>query len=200
MTINNLLQSATSGPWQTAGLGVQYRIERDGYESRLYFQSTASDSDWLFNLAFPPRPYRDQPIPWRAHWGFATLYKSARDEIIPQVLHAERVTVAGFSQGAALTVLAHEDIVFHRGPTGIQSYAFAPPRVLWLPSPAIRERFEGLTVIRRRGDVVTMVPPWTWGYRHVGRFIKIGAAALPWPTHHRPEEYEAALAAEGMAT
>jgi hypothetical protein len=196
MGLLDLYASAKLGPWQTAGLGVQYRIEWNGNDARLFFQYTASVADWIFNFFFWPltaTPYRDQPIAWRAHGGLATLWQSARDEIIPKVIHAERVTVAGISQGGALAVLAHEDLVFRRGAAGIDSYAFAAPRVLWLPPSVVRERFAGLTLIHRRGDIVTMLPPWAFGYQHVGTKQKIGNLALPWWTHHRFEEYEEAL-------
>lgn len=197
MNLLPLYRMAKQGPWKTSGYGVQYRVEVTDSAAYLIFQYTASDSDWLFNFAWPPMPYRDQPIKWRCHWGFATLWKSARDTIMQEIFEAtvfnpqRQIVIIGISQGAALATLAHEDMYFH-GYDPV-TYAFASPRVLWLPKKEIRARFDGLNVINRRGDIVTMLPPWLFGFRHVGHVKRIGRPAIPWWTYHTFEAYEKAL-------
>lgn len=203
MSLRCLYAQAKVDLWRTAGLGVQYRIEYDALEIKLFLQFTTSRSDWLLNFACLPiviKPYHDQPVPWYAHWGFAEMWQSVRDTTVPEVLGLldtrRALYIAGISQGGALAVMAHEDFVFSLGPDAmskVQTFAFAAPRVLWLPRRAIRERFGQLTVIRRRGDIVTMLPPWLWGFRHVGKTVKIGKFALPWWRRHMFEDYEKAL-------
>jgi hypothetical protein len=39
---------------------------------------------------------------------------------------------------------------------------------------AVKQRFEGFTVIRNGKDIVTHVPPALFGYRHAGNVLKIG--------------------------
>jgi hypothetical protein len=83
--------------------------------------------------------------------------------------------------------LAHEDLVF-RG-LRPRTFAFGGPRVLWLPRSAIRDRFQDLTRYSVQGDIVTLVPPWAWGYSHVGSLDKLGPWRLPCVKSHLQDTY-----------
>lgn len=193
----DLFNRTCVGQWNTVGDDLQYRFEEgsDGV-LELHFQGSVSGRDWKNNFAFAARPYKKMPVPWRAHRGFVRLYKSGRDAIMADFAlrpAPKALRIVGYSQGAALAILAHEDFMFTFPGLEVSTVAFAPPRVLWLPRKTIRSRFTGLTSIRRRGDIVTLIPPWSWGYRHSGVQVKIGKPALPWWTHHLQDEYSEAL-------
>jgi len=215
-----IYEMAMKGPWETVGDGLQYRIEEIDETLYLLFQYTVSDKDWAYNMDTLPvaykglmerslwlfkvigafmkvpgvaKPYSSMPQVWRAHRGFATLYKSGRDEIIKKVMekNPKKIIISGISQGAALAVLAHEDIWFSLSTLrdNLFTYAFAGPRVFWFPPKALRERLTNVTHVARRGDIVTMLPFWMWGFRHSYKKIKIGKFDLPWWTHHEFKEY-----------
>lgn len=198
MTILELFNLTQKGPWQTSGIDVQYRIEQ--YNNRLYiiFQQTSSKSDWKYNFTFPPIVYKKSPYPWRAHKGFTLLWHSVRDEILDKlaklVTPATEIYLVGFSLGAALAILAHEDIQYHHPACYIKTFAFGAPRVAWLLPKIVKERLSGVRIFHRRGDIVQFVPPALLGYRHVGWRNRIGPIHFPWHTMHEPKEYRAYLA------
>jgi len=185
--LKELFDQAVCGPWHSCGLDVQYRIDGD----TLILQGTVSAQDWRDNLDFPARPYRKMPQRWYAHRGLARKWKSARDFLIGTYGPAIR-RVVGYSQGAALAILAHEDLGYTFGEEP-ETFAFAPPRVVWL-SFGVSSRWTRCLSVIRRGDIVPMAPPALLGFRHVGTIKRIGGAALPWYTRHYMDEYRAALA------
>jgi triacylglycerol lipase len=208
--MKELFEKTDSGPWVTSGRDVQYRIERSGNNLFLCFQRTVSKGDWGYNFKFlpdifgvifgslanlfPKHPYKRMPVLWFAHRGFVLLWQSVRDEVIAAVSKhfdtgATSIVVLGYSQGAALATLAHEDIRISIPHLPLLTYAFASPRVLWLPAKKIRERFSNLSHYSVRGDIVTMVPFVWMGFRHVGTGVKIGPPAFPSARHHYPDQY-----------
>jgi hypothetical protein len=199
--LKEIYQNALKGPWQTVGLDLQYRIE--GHT--IYFLCSSSKQDWENNFKFSPIlanrkaviPYKDQPIKWRAHKGFVSIWKSGRDIIIPQMMSANIDTIAGVSLGGALSILAHEDYYFHTG-IHANTYCFGVPRVIWFSSK-VSDRWENVLLVENKGDIVTNVPPWWMGYRKVGDRFKIGKwfgrsrTEMYWYTHHTIEQYLEAL-------
>ena len=190
MTPMQLFEGCLSGQWKTAGRETKYHIERQGDTTYLFFSGSSSDINWRDNFTFPAVPYKKQPVPWMAHSGFVRAWKAARDQILSDI-KTDKVYIAGYSYGAAIAVLAHEDLVF-RGLCP-RSFAFGGPRVLWLPRSAIRDRFQDLTRYSVQVDIVTLVPPWAWGYRHVGSLDKLGPWRLPCVEAHKQETYKAWL-------
>ena len=204
-----IYKKAMDGPWKTVGDGLQYKIEMKDTVLHLYFQYTASDKDWAYNFDFIPtfwkgipllsrllttgsiKPYKNMPHVWRAHRGFVSLYKSGRDEVFEDIKNYSftSIIISGISQGAALSVLAHEDLTFNHPTLDIKTFAFAGPRVFWFPPKELKERLKNVTHITRRGDIVTLVPPYIFGFSHCYKKIKIGDFKFPWWTHHRFEEY-----------
>ena len=187
--MKELFKKATHGPWITSGLDVQYRIEMEGVHASLFFQQTVSKSDWMLNFATVP--YKDMAKKWSAHTGFVKLYKSVADEIADRlaVLKPESLLVSGFSQGAALATLAHEDMGFRFPDLDVETVVFGSPRVLWFPTPGIAKRWLSLTRYYTMGDPVTGLPPWAMGYAHVGQGIAIGPFCWPPMTGHDPAKY-----------
>jgi hypothetical protein len=49
-----------------------------------------------------------------------------------------------------------------------------------------------------QGDIVTLVPPRAWGYRHVGSLDKLGPWRLPCVEAHKPDWYKLYLAMRSL--
>ena len=186
MTQSELYSKAMRCRDRTAGNETQYSIFEDEDTVYLSIQGSVQKQDWLFNFMFwaSPliwKPYKKMKSLWFAHAGFSKAWKLARDQIGIEVTTAiaghKKLVCLGYSHGAALALLAHEYFTF----AGIQTetHVFGCPRVLWLPSKTIRERFDNCHLYQNRGDIVTMVPFWLMGYRHVGHITKVGKCRFP---------------------
>jgi triacylglycerol lipase len=164
---------------------VQGALDRIGFPECRFFQSAATDSQAL--LAHDPgagltiiafrgtesHKWRDLKAdlqawldPWpgggRVHHGFAEALMDIWKSLGP-VLGGDlgRVLYTGHSLGAALATLA----LSLRAPEAL--YTFGCPRVgnrafLTTLPPVPSYRFVDCT------DVVCGLPPWFWGYRHLG--------------------------------
>lgn len=191
--MRDLFDRVTHGPWTTSGDNVQYRIERDGTGKMwMFFQCSKGWSDWIANFQFGKILYKDMAIPMRVHRGFARLWHSVRDEIMDKLAKevasgASHLSIVGYSQGAALATLAHEDVGFQLPGLTCVTIGFGTPRVIWMPSKEIKQRFTGYTRANCRGDIVSMVPPPPYG--HVGIEKLYGTPSLPTTKRHEPSEY-----------
>ena len=181
--LKELFENCLSGPWITGNNDTQYKIDN----GILYFQCSISASDWLSNFDFPIEPYKDGPIEWYGHKGFIDTWKANRDKLLHEIVTNNVTTIVGYSRGAAIALLAHEDCIYNN--IKVKTYAFGCPRVVWMPNKELSTRWDDFTRIKVRGDIVTNLPPWLFGYKHVGKEIKIGPGAFPWPSHHEPKEY-----------
>jgi len=193
----DLFKRTLRGPWKTAGIETQYKIMETKDILYLCFQGSVEKEDWRFNFTFPVRVYKFGGVKWLAHGGIVKLWKAARKQIIADVLMKlgeRKLVIVGYSHGAMLTVLAHEQFKRYMG-LNVESYAFAPARVMWMPSRMVRGWFDGLTTVMCRGDIVTHLPPWTWGYSHVGRLVRLGKRRIIGVKPHLPESIEKALGA-----
>ena len=190
MTLLEYYIECNKGRWETHGDDVQYRIMRIGDITEVYFQCTVSKRDWLDNFDVLIVPYRGAR--WLAHRGFVRKYKSIADELMVRLADAQQVYFIGFSQGAALSVLAHEDYVYRYGkkPT---TYAFGCPRVMSWASIGVRGRFEGCHIYNHRRDIVGRVPFVCLGYKHVRPVAYLGNSGLWSHLFHYPVEYEREL-------
>jgi len=191
MSILNVFDETLHGPWKTAGLDVQYKLDHRGV---LTFQYTTSVSDWLYNFQFWATPYRNMPKRWYAHQGFVALYKSVRDELTPLYKYGLVTRIQGFSQGAALAQLAIEDYFFQTGKS-VQGYCFGCPHPFaYIPSklkPYFSEAFSRTSVYNTRGDIVSMVPPW---YASYGKKVILQVGKVyPNTKSHYPDLYREGL-------
>ena len=188
-----LFNHCLTADWRTAGLDTQYAVIEQSDKVILSFQGSNSDIDWKHNFSFWARPYKDQPVPWWAHAGFVKAWKAAERQIAADVLpilNGRKLYIAGYSHGGALAVLAHE-YFFWKGENPY-TFAFGAPRVLWLPSQKVLQRFNHCFIIRAYGDLVGHVPPALLGYRHTS-LISIGVPGLPSVERHKPEWYRGLL-------
>lgn len=178
------------GPWATKGDDVQYKIDLDKRHATVYFQFTESVKDWLDNFDAKIVPYRGAN--WKAHKGFIRKYKSIADELMATLSQYESVTFVGYSQGAALAILAHEDYFYRFGKYPV-TYAFACPRVVSWQSGNIWSRWAFCNIINHRRDLVGHVPLVIMGYRHPVKVSYFGNAGIPSHKFHFPQVYEAGL-------
>ena len=178
MKISELFERCLSARYRQVGASADFAIEREGETLYLFFQKSVGTADWENNLDFPAKPYaRMEDAVWYAHRGFLRVWKSAEDFLAPAIVDKSirRMLPVGYSHGAALAVLCHEYIRFHRPDAVVRGYGFGCPRVVWGPLPKeVKARWKGFTVVRNIDDVVTHLPPAALGYRHVGKLLEIG--------------------------
>lgn len=174
MTLQERFAECIAVPWKTAGLDVQYRVERDRDNARVFFQWTVSLQDALIDLDFPAKIYKDEPYRWYTHGGFGKAFKSVEDTLKKELEGVKSVYCAGYSLGGALATLFHEWAWFNLD-AGVLTYTFGAPRVLWIPGKKIKERFENLIRVANRDDWAAAMPPASFCYKHVGKPVIIGS-------------------------
>lgn len=138
MEPNELFELIKNTEYIKTGDSVDYAIKEFPEEQRirLIFQESDGNRDWVNNLKFPVKPYKNQENTlWYAK-GWAGAYKSANDEIMTNLISAINanpdydVEICGWSYGGAIALMAVEDL-FYR--TGIKSIVttFGGPKPLF---------------------------------------------------------------------
>jgi len=196
MNRTELFNLCMNCPWKQAGNKTTYKIAVDDSSVYLCFEGSNGDEDWKTNFRFWVKPYKRQAIEWYAHAGFVKAWKLSRDQILDDVRTAlignsKSLVVTGFSHGAAIALLAHEDLTY----VGLspETVTFGSPRVLWLPSHAlIEKRFKKFSSVMTNGDLVTHIPFALFGYRHVNS-QRIGKPSFLSVKQHYPEAYLSSL-------
>lgn len=131
----------------------------------------------------PSLPYKYTLDKWRVHGGFLRVWKDMQDEIeglVEDCLQAypeiNKIVCVGYSHGAALSVLATEDMEYLFGEDyEVSGYGFGTPRVLWGIVPKeVKYRLRNFTSVRNIPDIVTHVPPMLFGFRNAGTLVKVG--------------------------
>lgn len=179
--------------------GGSWAYGREGDGLFLWFQQSHGAVDWLNNLNFGSAPYSEMNPPWECHAGFLRVWKSVKPYVEPLVLDptVKKITVVGYSHGAALAALCHEYIWYRRRDlrARLLGFGFGCPRVLYgCVPPDIAPRWEQFYVIRNADDIVTHLPPRALGFCHVGNLITVGRKGNYSPIDaHRPENYLAEL-------
>lgn len=194
MKLSTLFSDCLSRSYTTVGEGVDYAVEmRDGV-LYLWFEASSGLSDWLKNLNFPARAYRPEEgdEAWLVHRGFREAW-SAIEGIVAEASARRDVSAVvsvGYSHGAALALLCHEYVWYHRPALrrDLLGYGFGCPRVLWgRASDSLMRRWQGFTRISVGGDPVTHLPPALLGYRHVGQSLVLSSGKYRISEAHRPE-------------
>jgi hypothetical protein len=185
MSLKEEFLKCTRGPWVTAGQDVQFRVER--YEENgkriaaVYFAPTESITDLKIDLDFPVKAFGKI----RAHRGFLNAYQSARGAIGKEIAkdgYVNTLRIRGYSLGGAYATLFHFDSVVFQN---VETITFGAPRVFWLSLKSFRKLItKGLFRVAHRRDPVTMLPPWLFGFRHVGHPVLLGERGIPKPTKH----------------
>ena len=168
-------------------------LEAIGNRLYIYFEHSDGAQDWQNNFDFVATPYKNMEGNWQAHGGFVKVWKSIEDYIAPQVSDEKykKITIVGYSHGAALAVLCHEYAYYHRPDIrqNIFGYGFGCPRVIFGRMSEEHEKiWENFTVIRNIDDMVTHLPPSILGFFHVGSMLEIGEEGkYSRVDAHRPE-------------
>ncbi len=197
--LKNLFLACLQADYHEVDHGGSWAFLRDDRELTLFFEHSHGLTDWLNNLHFTAVPYRDMNPEWQCHAGFLRVWKSLRPHLIPLIFDPTmtRLTIVGYSHGAALAVLCHEFVYYHRPDLRqtLLGVGFGCPRVLFgCPPPEVAARWERFLVVRNIDDLVTHLPPRALGFCHVGNLVTIGTpnrySAID---AHRPESYLAEL-------
>ena len=194
-SLYRLFEACLKREYQETQNGGSWAFDR--YDSSLYlwFQHSNGITDWLNNFRAYAVPYREMTPIWRCHKGFLSVFKPLLPYLQPLIEDNEiqRICTVGYSHGAALAVLCHEYIWYHRPDlrSSICGYGFGCPRVLYGCVPeALTQRWSHFYVIRNQDDIVTHLPPRISGYCHVGNLVTIGTLGKYSATDaHRPESY-----------
>lgn len=175
-----------------------YAIELDGDTLYLLFQWSHSHMDWVSNFDFPAKAYKNGEDKWCVHRGFLRVWKAMRDDIERAVInalneHAEiaEIVCVGYSHGAAIALLATEDMQYLFGYfKNVSGYGFGAPRVVWGKLPeAVAERVHHFKAICHKQDIVTHLPPVVFGFKHPNILWLGTAKRLNCVDAHRPENY-----------
>ena len=178
---------------------VDLAVRRVGGHLYIFFEHSNGRADWWSNIDFPARAHTGACGDFRAHRGFLAAFAIAKERLAPAVLDkgVSRITLVGYSHGAALALLATEYAFCTRPDLQgrIEGYGFGCPRVIFGRAGEESERaFAAFTVIRNLNDIVTHLPPAAFGYRHVGKMVEIGARGRYSPIDaHREENIRAEL-------
>ena len=172
---------------------ASFAFEREGDTLHIYFEMSNGKTDWKNNFDFPAKPYRNMKNKWFAHRGFLKVWKIIEPHLQAEIcdLTVKKIVIGGYSHGAAIALLCHEYCRYNRPDADVKGFGFGCPRVVWgFMRKAVKQRFEGFTIIRNGCDIVTHVPPALFGYRHAGNILKIGRNQGYKPIQsHYPELY-----------
>lgn len=155
-----------------------------GIENRvLYitFLGSITLKDWLNNFSFWIKPYKRMKKIFFVHAGFIKIYKICRPvvhEWISKTDEYDEIIINGHSLGGAITTLCLEDVEFLREENVHDKpcWAFASgPRVFsFINNKIIKKRCTNLFRINYKNDLVSKLPPFWFGYKHVGNLHQIG--------------------------
>ena len=182
--------------------GLDYSVCQDERGVELYLEASDGCADWLHNLDFPAAAScREGRAAFYAHRGFLRAHRALvpiLDELLADPTLA-RLTIVGYSHGAALALLAYEYVGYRRPAITLAGVGFGCPRVLFgFRRREMQARLAGFLRVRNIDDIVTHLPPAAFGYYHVGEEITVGSRGRYSATDaHRPENILHELVAAG---
>lgn len=132
----------------------------------------------------------------RAYRGFLLKYLAVRDDVHRLIAehNPERILLLGHSGGGAMASLTFMDLYPRYPHLDVRVITFGMPRVFnrhgarWFD-----EQEEQLLRIVNGRDIIVGLPPALFGYRHVGRLVRMGERPLFPPfsfQHHWPGYHE----------
>lgn len=192
-------QECLNAVYTTVENDGSYAVSRRGRTLKLFFEKSNGRIDWLNNIDFPAKPYRDMADLWFCHRGFLEVWKSIEPYVAGYIVDPliREVEIVGYSHGGAIAALCHEYVKFNRPEVEVSGLGFGAPRVVWgFPNERVLSRFEGFTVVRNGNDFITHLPPSIFGFRHVGRLLEIGESVRAVKDHYRQNYINALIAFE----
>lgn len=140
------------------------KVYEDEQEIIFSFRGSDDVKDWISNL-------RQGGLWCEMHQGFIDSFERFKS-VFKEILLLDcgkKVTILGHSRGAALATLAAH-YVAKEMKLPCYCFAFESPRVAKKP---FRDEYNMLQInhvtVRNGWDIVTYLPLWVLGYRHVGR-------------------------------
>lgn len=133
----------------------------------------------------------------KVHFGFDKSYNSSEvKEKIHEILKnspVDNVYITGHSYGAALAALCALDLSLEFSNIDCEVLLFGCPRIgnRYFKEFYNFQLFKTLRVVNK-GDIVSHLPPWFFGYKHIGTKILIGNTKFPrfWLVrYHNLEKY-----------
>lgn len=185
----DLFRLCLVGPWNTDGNETQWKFDKNN--NILSFCGSMSKTDWKYNFNFPATIYKDSPVPWMVHRGFVRAWRLVRDALFDYVKtnknNTKELIITGYSHGAALATLAHEDFLYNG--ISCKTVTFGAPKILWMPPREIKTRFADLDCVYLHRDLVAHIPFGAWGYTLPPNKTALGGRGLWSAKYHFPEKY-----------
>ena len=158
--------------------GGSYAVFRRDETLYVSFEKSNGAEDWINNLSYHAVSRGRSDDVWYCHEGFLTVFNSVLPYIQPYLAdESVRIIITvGYSHGAALALLFHEQVYQTRKDIrdNCFSFGFGCPRVVFGTVKDEGLRWRNFYMIRNGSDAVTHLPPRSLGYRHVGKLIRIG--------------------------
>lgn len=202
-TLLTLFDECLSIEYRHVENDASFAIKREGESVTIFFQDSDGILDWRNNFRFAARPYRMMGEVWYCHRGFLSVFRASLPYLTDTIMDesVKHFTVVGYSHGAALALLCHEYIWFHRpdARASLRGYGYGTPRVISATmTQSLWKRWENFTYIKNIDDLVTHLPPRLFGYRHVKRQLLIGQKGkYSMIDAHRAESYRRELSLAG---
>ena len=117
----------------------------------------------------------------KAHRGFIEKYMSVRDIILQELVDSnpKEIILVGHSAGGAMASLAFIDIKHLYPDTPLNAVTFGMPRVFNSEGARWYSTYrDNLIRVVNGRDLIPHMPSVLFGYRHVGRLVRIGIR--PW--------------------
>ena len=192
--LSELLSSCLEADYKQVENGGSFALVRDGEVLYIFFEKSNGLEDWYNNFSYKSVSRGRIGDDWFCHEGFLRVFNSVLPYLEGVISNksVRKIITVGYSHGAALSLLCHEYIWYTREDIreNIEGYGFGCPRVV---SGGVRqetERWRNFYVIINAGDIITHLPPSTFGYRHKGVIFEIGKKGKYSPADaHRAENY-----------
>jgi len=185
MNLIELFNRAVTGPWQTeTSTDTQYKIIEDDECITVSFQGSISKLDWFQNFSVWKKPYKHMKKLFFVHAGFLKKYKSVRPEVMDRIIGArlegKEVQIRGYSQGAGIALLCHED-VWYECQYLAETKVFGCPRVFSIfNGKELQKRFLNAVRYQNGNDAVTKIPFLWMLFKHYGESKNIGKKRRWW--------------------
>lgn len=201
--------------WNETGDKVNWVISKNTENGKtrilLLFEDSNGNRDWLNNLDFfssiYSKVYKNQYSKHLlVHRGFARAYKSAKDEIMKDLLNNidnkndNEIIIAGWSHGGALAQLAAEDFNFRTRKniedvdSGLKAVVvtFGSPKILIFNTTAnyIRSCCKEIIEVSQHNDIITKMPPF-FKFKHISKKLNCVGSKFSLSKIFKPQIYHA---------
>ena len=192
--LRELFEYCLDADYVTVENGGSYFVAVNGDALYIFFEKSNGAEDWMNNLSYHAVSRGRLGDEWYCHEGFLTVFNSVLPYLEPYIKDPsiQSIITVGYSHGAALTLLAHEEIYQMRPDIrdNCFSFGFGCPRVVFGTVRDEGARWRNFYMVRNGADAVTHLPPRALGYRHVGNLVRIGENnSYGGTTAHKAENY-----------